>query len=147
MKHPLYAVILLPLLVVTIWLLRLATQDPPSGNIITGLSSLLYLEGTYDEETLADHINGAAEAFFAAGFELCNVYGGEFEGVDVVLEEYIMTSVGAAETIIESEGGDVFTAEYFAFTCGDKLFKATLYPPSSSAGEKLQALVKEARCL
>ena len=99
---------------------------------------------SFDRETLADYIDGAADAYIEEGFTLCTVWEGTKGGTEIILERYTMESEASARAMLEREGGEFQSPEALAFISGPDYFKATLYPEDEALSRQVfQSLGKE----
>jgi hypothetical protein len=111
MKHPLYALLLLPLAAVLWWVLGGARAATGMG-FAPVLPEAVFSPAEYDAGTVFDYMNGAAEHYLRHGFKALKVWTGKAGETEVTVELYLVDSPPNARLLYErARGGEETTVD------------------------------------
>jgi hypothetical protein len=104
MKHPLYALLLLPPAGILAWVLW--GSRPSSGmGFDPAVPGAVLTAADYDGETVFDYMDGAAELYLRHGFKTLRVWSGKAAGADLTVELYLLDSPENARTLFDQVKG------------------------------------------
>ena len=152
MKHPLYALLLLPPAALLIWVLWGSRPSTGMG-FAPRVEGVAFAPADYNPETIFEYMNGAAELYLQHGFKALKVWTGKTDGVEVTVELYLLDSPGNAGALFDRlKGGEEGAMEETRTAIGSGagtaqagpfLLRAFTYPESE--GPSRQALESFAR--
>lgn len=101
MKHPLYALLLLPLAGILAWVLWGGGLNGSGTGFTPAAQEVVFTPQSYDEETIFDYMNGGAELYLRHGFKTLKVWTGKAAEADVTVELYLVDSPENARALFE----------------------------------------------
>ena len=145
MRHPLYALLLLPLAAILAWVFI-----PREGGGATYTPTLPGLTNAapavYDKDTIYGYMDGGAEVFNQNGFISLKVWMGKMEGTEWTVEMYLFASPNQAEKIYKKFKSDTrleFEKSVYALDKGSATthagafyFKVFTYPEDNGLPPK-----------
>jgi hypothetical protein len=101
MKHPLYALLLLPLAGILVWVLWGGGRNGSGAGFTPAAQGIAFTPQTYDADTVFDYMNGGAELYLKHGFKTLKVWTGKTGDAEVTVELYLLDSVENSRALFE----------------------------------------------
>lgn len=112
MKHPLYALLLLPLAGILAWVLWGGDRNGSGAGFAPAALGVVFTPQSYDSDTVFDYMNGGAELYLRHGFKTLKVWTGKAGEIEVTVELYLVDSAENARALFEKmKGGAVVGIE------------------------------------
>ena len=105
MKHPLYGLLLLPLIGILAWVLWGGGRNGSGAGFAPDARGVVFTPQSYDADTIFDYMDGGAELYLRHGFKALKVWTGQSGQAEVTVELYLMDSPENAGTLFESMKG------------------------------------------
>jgi len=137
MKHPLYALLLLPLAGILLWVLW-GSRNGSGMGFAPAVPGTAFTAADYDTETVFDYMDGAAELYLKHGFKTLKVWTGKAGEAEVTVELYLVDSPENSRALFDTmksgsismvEGASTAMQSGSGTACAGKFFlKVFTYP-------------------
>jgi hypothetical protein len=105
MKHPLYGLLLLPLIGILAWVLWGGGRNGSGTGFAPAAQGVVFAPQTFDADTIFDYMNGGAERYLKHGFKTLKVWTGKAGEAEVTVELYLVDSPENARALFEQLKG------------------------------------------